>query len=87
MTRQAREHGSARAGARCSAGAGGREVASQAEPGPAEAYQDAGLAAEAIPVFEQTLADRERVLGPDHPDTLASRNNLAVAHREAGRAG
>jgi Tetratricopeptide repeat len=32
-----------------------------------------------------TLAARERVLGPDHPDTLASRNNLATAHRAAGR--
>ena len=42
-------------------------------------------AAEAIPLHEQTLADRERVLGPDHPDTLASRNNLAVAYQAAGR--
>ena len=25
-------------------------------------------------------ADRRRVLGGDHPDTLASRNNLAVAY-------
>jgi hypothetical protein len=24
-------------------------------------------------------------LGPDHPDTLASRNNLAIAYQEAGR--
>ena len=36
-------------------------------------------------MYEQTLADRERVLGPDHPDTLTSRNNLAVAYRDAGR--
>ena len=28
-----------------------------------------------------------RVLGPDRPDTLASRNNLADAYREAGRVG
>ena len=26
------------------------------------------------------------MLGPDHPDTLASRNNLATAYQEAGRA-
>jgi Tetratricopeptide repeat len=26
------------------------------------------------------------VQGPDHPDTLASRNNLAGAYHEAGRA-
>ena len=35
--------------------------------------------------IERTLADRERVLGADHPDTLASRNNLAGAYRSAGR--
>ena len=40
----------------------------------------------AIQVGEPLLADRERVLGPDHPDTLASRNNLATAYRVAGRA-
>ena len=28
----------------------------------------------------------ERLLGPDHPDTLTSRNNLAIAYRDAGRA-
>ena len=38
-------------------------------------------------MYEQVLADRERVLGPDHPDTLTSRNNLAVAYRAAGRTG
>ena len=36
-------------------------------------------------MHEQTLADHERVLGPDHPDTLLSRNNLALAYRAAGR--
>ena len=40
---------------------------------------------QAIPLYEQTLADRERVLGPDHPDTLTSRNNLAYAYQAAGR--
>jgi hypothetical protein len=43
--------------------------------------------AEAILLYEQTLAACERVLGPDHPLTLASRNNLAEAYEEAGRAG
>ena len=47
------------------------------------AYQDAGRTAEAITVHEQTLADRERVLGTDHPDTLTTRNNLAIAYRTA----
>ena len=37
--------------------------------------------AEAIPMLEETLKLRTAKLGPDHPDTLASRNNLAVAYR------
>ena len=41
-------------------------------------------ASEAIALYERTLADRERVLGPDHPDTLTSRNNLACAYQSAG---
>ena len=28
---------------------------------------------------------RERVLGPEHPDTLSSGNNLAAGYRAAGR--
>jgi hypothetical protein len=44
-----------------------------------------GRAAEAIPLHERTLADYERILGPDHPSTLTSRNNLAAAYRDAGR--
>ena len=42
-------------------------------------------AAQAIVIGEPLLAARERVLGPDHPDTLNSRNNLANAYRAAGR--
>jgi tetratricopeptide (TPR) repeat protein len=41
--------------------------------------------AQAIAVGEPLLADQERVLGPDHRDTLTSRNNLAEAYRAAGR--
>ncbi|MBO4257160.1 tetratricopeptide repeat protein [Streptomyces griseorubiginosus] len=40
---------------------------------------------QAIPLYERTLADSERVLGADHPDTLLSRNNLAGAYAQAGR--
>jgi tetratricopeptide (TPR) repeat protein len=43
-------------------------------------------AAQAIAVGAPLLQDAGRVLGPDHPDTLASRNNLAGAYRAAGRA-
>ena len=48
---------------------------------------EAGDLGRAIPLHEQTLADRLRVLGPDHPDTLASRNNLAGAYYLAGDLG
>ena len=37
--------------------------------------------------FQRALADRLRVLGADHPDTLASRNNLAAAYYTAGDLG
>ena len=52
----------------------------------ANAYQDAGRAAEAIGLHQQALAAQERVLGPDHSNTLTSRSNLATAYRDAGRA-
>ncbi|WP_188190349.1 tetratricopeptide repeat protein [Nonomuraea sp. SYSU D8015] len=41
----------------------------------------------AIPLFEATLADCERVLGASHPYTLISRNNLAGAYESAGDPG
>ena len=44
-------------------------------------------AAQAIVIGERLVADQERVLGPDHPDTLNSRNSLAIAYRDAGRTG
>jgi tetratricopeptide (TPR) repeat protein len=50
----------------------------------ARAHEPAGDLGTAIPLLEQTLNDRERVLGPDHPDTLTSRNNLAFAYESAG---
>ena len=43
------------------------------------AYYQAGRVAEAIPMFEEVLASREAMLGPDHPDRLASSDNLAAA--------
>jgi tetratricopeptide (TPR) repeat protein len=44
-----------------------------------------GQMAEAIPLYRGALADCERVRGTDHPSTLRSRNNLAMAYRAAGR--
>jgi RNA polymerase sigma factor (TIGR02999 family) len=41
--------------------------------------------AQAIPLLEQTLKQREAKLGADHPLTFDSRNNLAWAYQSAGR--
>lgn len=40
---------------------------------------------EAIRIGAMLLADYVRVLGPEHPDTLASRESLATTYRLAGR--
>jgi hypothetical protein len=42
-------------------------------------------AAQAIPLGQVLLADQEQTRGPDHPDTLATRDNLAIAYQDAGR--
>ena len=39
----------------------------------------------AISLAVTVVSDCERLLGPDHPDTLTSRNNLALAYESAGR--
>ena len=49
------------------------------------AIEAAEANAKAITLYQQVLADRERVLGADHPNTLATRDNLAGAYRGAGR--
>jgi tetratricopeptide (TPR) repeat protein len=38
-----------------------------------------------IEIGERLVADQEQVLGVYHPDTLASRSNLALAYLDAGR--
>src|SRR5438552_1919624 len=43
-----------------------------------------GKYAEAIPLAEQSLAIREKALGPDHPNTAASLNNLAGLYQSQG---
>jgi tetratricopeptide (TPR) repeat protein len=40
---------------------------------------------EAVAVGEPLTADLERVLGPDHPETLHAAHSLAAAYRAAGR--
>ncbi|WTZ47232.1 tetratricopeptide repeat protein [Nocardia sp. NBC_01388] len=44
----------------------------------AYAYESAGRLDEAITLFEATHSDCERILGPDHPITRATQENLAV---------
>jgi hypothetical protein len=43
------------------------------------ALNAAGRLDEAISLHEQNLAGYQRALGPGHPGTLNSRNNLAAA--------
>ena len=43
-------------------------------------------ASQAIAVGEPLVADFEQVLGPDHPDTVDSRNSLALAYLAGGQA-
>lgn len=46
-----------------------------------------GITARAAGHLRRALTERLRVLGPDHPDTLASRNNLASTYALAGEPG
>jgi hypothetical protein len=47
----------------------------------------AGKHAEAEQVHREVLEARQRVLGPEHPDTLRSMNNLGTALQDQGKAG
>jgi tetratricopeptide (TPR) repeat protein len=42
-------------------------------------------ATQVVEIAKRLLTDHEQRLGPDHPDTLSSRSNLALAYRDAGR--
>ncbi len=48
-------------------------------------YYDQGRYAEAEPLYRRSLAIREKALGPDHPDTAVSLNNLALLYGNQGR--
>ncbi len=48
------------------------------------AYGQEPWLAQAVAVHERTLADRARLLGSDHPQTVAARANLAYAYSQAG---
>ena len=45
----------------------------------------AGQNERALKLFEETLVLRKAKLGPDHPDTLVSMNNLANSYHDAGQ--
>jgi serine/threonine protein kinase len=48
-------------------------------------YRGLGLFDQAVSLHTRARAVREAALGPDHPDTLKSRYDLAGAYRDAGR--
>src|SRR5207245_11004588 len=50
-----------------------------------DTYRGAGKYREAIAHLLRSRALREARLGPDHPDTLATLNNLAEAYHDAGQ--
>ena len=47
---------------------------------------NSGRIDEAITAYQELLADHQRVLGPDHPNTLNTRKNLANCLSRAERA-
>ena len=47
-------------------------------------YVTTGAYVQAEPLFQRALAIREKVLGPEHPDTAHSLNNLAGLYRTTG---
>jgi hypothetical protein len=51
------------------------------------AYHGGKKVKTALALYERTLADRERVQGADHPDTINARGDLAAAYQSAGRLG
>jgi tetratricopeptide (TPR) repeat protein len=53
----------------------------------ARALLVAGRSAEALELFERTVRDRTRMLGPDHPATLNARRNLGLAQARSNRPG
>src|SRR6185437_11300241 len=51
----------------------------------ADAYASGGRFAEALPVFEAALSDREAAFGAQHPETVTARLNVARSLNAAGR--
>ena len=53
--------------------------------GVAALYQAQGRYAEAEPLYQRSLAIREKALGPEHPDVATSLENYAALLRATGR--
>ena len=69
-------------------GAGGEDLCVRelrARSWAARQLQAAADLSRAVDLGARTLADSERMLGADHPQTPISRNNLAIAYQSAGR--
>jgi tetratricopeptide (TPR) repeat protein len=69
-------------------GEGARAFAREDDPNLLEQqvlqlYQQ-GKYQEAIPLAEELVAMNKRTLGPDHPSTVTSLNNLAALYRAMG---
>ena len=47
-------------------------------------WHDGGRYAEALPALQQSLALREKALGPEHPDVATDLNNLAALYHAQG---
>jgi DNA-binding MarR family transcriptional regulator len=63
------------------------EAAARAARAVADGLDSVGRPLAAVSLLESAVAKCERGLGPDHPETLASRRHLAAAIRSAGRGG
>ncbi|MBN8227225.1 tetratricopeptide repeat protein [Corallococcus macrosporus] len=61
------------------------EVAAQLENNLGVLYFGEGLLPQAIEHYEKSLAVRERVLGPEHVDTVKVLTNLALVRKRQGR--
>jgi len=64
----------------------GTELQAAALMGYLESYRDGALGnyAQAQPLAERALAIREKVLGPEHPETATSLNNLGILLKKQG---
>jgi tetratricopeptide (TPR) repeat protein len=48
-------------------------------------YSHQGKYGDALPLYKRSLAIRERILGPNHPEVAGSLNNLANLYYKQGR--